>query len=518
MDYKTIKWKWYVIGAFVALQPSYIHPDEHFQSLEMLITRFLGNKGTTPWEFETSNAARSYVPLYLFYGPLLYILTKVIGVTNPMTILSFVRLQNYLLYTVVVERFLKGIGRVNKSFTGFLISSSYITWVYQSHTFSNSIETIILLLTLQEFHFLLKNKNSNNYLTSISLGFVITLGIFNRMTFPAFIALPSLKVFFQYFLTHFRSFFFFLFSLCAFSACFVYIDTISYNSNNLIIAPLNNLLYNMNIDNLKLHGLHHRYTHILINMPQMLGPSLILILVNMNPNFRSIKVTIPFLSILSAMLFLSVFQHQELRFIIPIVPLCLLFATNRKWKLFIKIWLAFNAVMAILMGMFHQTGVILALQHFYAIDKTERTVDIWWKTYSPPTWMYMSNSLTVSTTTITNGTETIEDIPTDIFINHVIDLKGCDVELLRKTLSIFTEDNVHVNIIAPSSVKTELMMVLSEKPAYTFDEIYHTYSHLDLDHFNANDLSTFIPGLSIYNINKTNKEKSWTSFIDRFKN
>lgn len=36
-------------------------------------------------------------------------------------------------------------------------------------------------------------------------------------------------------------------------------------------------MYNANPDNLKLHGLHPLYTHVLVNLPQILGPGLLFI-------------------------------------------------------------------------------------------------------------------------------------------------------------------------------------------------------------------------------------------------
>lgn len=41
---------------------------------------------------------------------------------------------------------------------------------------------------------------------------------------------------------------------------------------DIVITPLNNLLYNMNTENLSLHGIHPRYTHFAINMPLLYGP------------------------------------------------------------------------------------------------------------------------------------------------------------------------------------------------------------------------------------------------------
>lgn len=41
---------------------------------------------------------------------------------------------------------------------------------------------------------------------------------------------------------------------------------------DIVITPLNNLLYNMNVDNLAQHGLHPRYTHFAVNLPLLFGP------------------------------------------------------------------------------------------------------------------------------------------------------------------------------------------------------------------------------------------------------
>jgi hypothetical protein len=41
---------------------------------------------------------------------------------------------------------------------------------------------------------------------------------------------------------------------------------------NIVVTPLNNLIYNMNTENLALHGIHPRYTHFAINLPLLYGP------------------------------------------------------------------------------------------------------------------------------------------------------------------------------------------------------------------------------------------------------
>lgn len=44
----------------------------------------------------------------------------------------------------------------------------------------------------------------------------------------------------------------------------------------IVITPINNLLYNLNVDNLAQHGIHPRYTHFAINLPLLYGPLAIL--------------------------------------------------------------------------------------------------------------------------------------------------------------------------------------------------------------------------------------------------
>jgi phosphatidylinositol glycan class Z len=43
-------------------------------------------------------------------------------------------------------------------------------------------------------------------------------------------------------------------------------------SGHFVLTPLNNILYNMDVENLKQHGLHPRYLHLLVNAPMLYGP------------------------------------------------------------------------------------------------------------------------------------------------------------------------------------------------------------------------------------------------------
>ena len=147
-----------------------------------------------------------------------------------------------------------------------------------------------------------------------------------------------------------------------------------------VITPLNNFIYNYSPENLAKHGLHTFYQHALANLPQLLGPAYLLVVLFYRRSFR-------LYSALSAIVVLSIFPHQEARFLIPAVPLLLssVRLPPKFTRLWIAAWIVFNLIMGALMGTFHQVGVVPTQIHI------ARTKDIkhvfWWKTYSPPIWL-----------------------------------------------------------------------------------------------------------------------------------
>ncbi|KAG0667903.1 alpha 1,2 mannosyltransferase [Maudiozyma exigua] len=321
------------------------------------------------------------------------------------------------------------------------------------------------------------------------------------MTFPAFILLPSLKLFYKYYLKHLKCFICLLATIGVSSTACIYVDTRIYGSNDLVVAPWNNLLYNMSVSNLSKHGLHPRYTHILINIPQLIGPASICLMPYIKNDFKGWFTKLPNLSICSALIMLSIFPHQELRFLIPIVPFICMQLPNIHSRWFFKLWMVFNTILFIIMGVFHEAGIIdtLVSQRYFA--QKNINVHIWWKTYSPPTWMYMNKNLTVSTTNFINDTERIDNIDFDIDVNHVIDLKGCDTELANDTITEFFNRNPEtiITLLYPASVQTKVLEILN-RTDINYTSKYYTPAHLDLDHFDIDDTSTFMPGFNVIDI------------------
>ncbi|SCU83255.1 LAFA_0D02564g1_1 [Lachancea sp. 'fantastica'] len=505
MDLRLVHILGYLAGLFFALEPSYIHPDEHFQSLEILAHRFYGSHGTVPWEFDATNAARSFGPLYLAYGPMFYIFGKFGHQLPPITLLYLVRLQNYVVFTCIYKLALQFLlrSKLDRAKATFYISTSYVTWTYQSHSFSNSLETCALLITLSLFQVLILDARVaryNHYRTSALLGMAIAFGVFNRITFIGFIALPAIPTLQNFYLGHIKSFFIcvttFILSCCA----FIYFDTIMFQSPDWCIAPLNNLLYNLKSSNLAQHGVHPRYTHLLINTPQMLGPLMVYFL------SKKQRMNLAMLSCISGLVFLSAFQHQELRFLVPLMPLFCAsinlsnYNSAKRNKYITRIWLVFNVALGILMGSLHQRGVITAIGESTK-NNANIGVHLWWKTYSPPTWLYSNQELVVSVPNIQNGEERLDNLNVQIVTDHVVDLKGCEYDLFESAVYGFLQHNASIRVFVPKSTDSMFKRIEINNATMHINKTWDTYLNLDLNHLDFTDASSLTPGLTIYDIN-----------------
>ena len=160
------------------------------------------------------------------------------------------------------------------------------------------------------------------------------------------------------------------------------------------ITPLNSLLYNTSTSNLASHGLHPHYQHLLASLPLLLGPALLLL-----PTMRASPPRLPIIAAASGTLLLSAIPHQEARFLLPVVPLFLssihLPRSKPHTRYWLGTWIAFNLAFGVLMGLFHQGGVIptqiwVGNQHHTPDQgemQTNLTEVLWWRTYSPPIYL-----------------------------------------------------------------------------------------------------------------------------------
>lgn len=329
------------------------------------------------------------------------------------------------------------------------LASSWVTLVFSVRLFSNTFETILLALTISLVFLLFPPKEitdrepiirenkkivyvSQTQLSisfrilflSILLGFVISLGLFTRITFSAFLLVLAGYV--LWFLVKVwsrqTSRYIFSTSLCVLTGlilgimAFVLLDTSyfgekqsSYPWSPFQITPANGIIYNSRTENLAEHGIHPRFTHFIVNMPLLFGPLLIAAFFSLERVSRS--ATSPQTSLVvyllaSLIIFsicgLSIFPHQEPRFLIPLlVPLCviggqMIFEYSKMLK---RGWYIFNVVLLLVFGILHQGGVVPSLlymnrivqQEQSLIQQTQQTLQqhtvIYWNTYMPPSYL-----------------------------------------------------------------------------------------------------------------------------------
>ncbi|KAI4107581.1 MAG: hypothetical protein L6R37_001541 [Teloschistes peruensis] len=361
-----------------------------------------------------------------------------------------------------------------------LVASSYVTWTYQTHTFSNAVETLVVLWSIVMIQRILDNrvgsntrnaKHRSSLLSSALLGSLIAFGVFNRITFPAFLLPP-----FVYLLPHFIQKPFCLFATAStflLTSCLaITIDTSFYNPpgssivqllrTNPIITPLNSIHYNASAANLSLHGLHPPYQHLVASLPLLLGPALLLL-------YQIRKPTLSILSAFSATVLLSLIPHQEPRFLLPAVPLVLCSVylpssavSKRYW---FGTWIVFNAVLGVLMGIYHQGGVVPAQLWIRQQQQARgiRVTDVfWWRTYSPPMWLL-------------GGQEIV-----------TVDLMGMNASEMRQRLTLAMGDceqqgSPSVGLVAPtSSVELDIWMEETRQDLQV-ELLWMTKRHLNLD-------------------------------------
>ncbi|KAF9940284.1 hypothetical protein BGZ65_007603 [Modicella reniformis] len=149
-----------------------------------------------------------------------------------------------------------------------------------------------------------------------------------------------------------------------------WINNLTYKGS-LTVTMLNNLRYNLDAKNLAEHGLHPRYLHLLVNYPVLFGnlawtgmTAILQKLISRQWKSKSKLVTALGYSGICGIILLSAMPHQEARFLSPLVLPLVVTLSRRISKLgrkFWPIWLLTNAVMSIVFGFLHQSGLVPAM-------------------------------------------------------------------------------------------------------------------------------------------------------------
>ncbi|KAI9917660.1 hypothetical protein PsorP6_012577 [Peronosclerospora sorghi] len=459
-----------------------VHPDEFFQSQEIMARHVVPTASrlrpalVVPWEFQLPTPNRSILFPAVSAGIPYFILKRLGGPVTGWLLLVTPRLLlcalsfgiDLVLYHIVgtLHRHQQPHVRREKQETTLLcFASSWPTLILLCRPFSNAGETLVLALCFAVLYLVNPHRRilyGRLHVQTLLLASFVAMGFFIRFTFPIFFFPLGVELVRQqdaWFVHAARkkprrsepsrlarlvaTVAIVLQGLGTFliwSVAFVLIDTIYYRpdvvtrawrhfqlheiAENAVIAPINNLRYNLQYENLQLHGVHPRVTHVLVNMPMLFGPMFLVFLHRFlrQPDhsfFTSMCVVFPLAC-------LSLAPHQEPRFMLPaILPLhlssaldgrvgCGRFVTKR--ALGTLLWAGFNLALTLFFGLLHQGGVVpmlLSLSsifsmplekaalsghwlpsycHFDALDtvslaETEAVSVVFAKTYMPPRFL-----------------------------------------------------------------------------------------------------------------------------------
>ena len=424
------------------VQNGYLYPDEFFQSSEIMARDILQINSTVTWEWNEAFPVRSPVSAFLTSGIpflVLRLLSRFVHV-SPNSFLIFSRIYITLISLLSLDIPVYTISQrlKLKPFHCLLVlSTSYVTHVFATRLFSNTLETcifgiILVLLTHPENKQLSTSSAKNipevNYMPiykCVLIGCLTSLGVFCRQTFLVFALVPYLgyligEIRRQTYLGQIvgRTMFMAIGFLNT-TVIFVLLDSWYFGylkHGKIVFTPWNFLKYNSLQSHS--HGHHPFFTHFLVNIPLLFGPVAFLFYLKLaslllcgfygsnqletenqvdEDNSKSHQIFL-MLCVFVPVLILSFVPHQEPRFIIPVLlPMVLLFSSevvNSKYSSTIFMsWSVWNVIGCLFFGILHQGGVVPSLLHLHKIinEKVESSSEpychhvVYLHTYMPPT-------------------------------------------------------------------------------------------------------------------------------------
>ncbi|BFZ19703.1 hypothetical protein BsWGS_22742 [Bradybaena similaris] len=239
----------------------------------------------------------------------------------------------------------------------------------------------------------------------------------------------------------------------------------------LVVTPWNFIKYNTDSNNLARHGLHPWFTHLVVNLPLLLGPlyipfiiSCVAAVIRLLRSGRNTKDGTTWLCLMALVpvFSLSIFPHQEPRFLIPALPVFVIMGAKlitpvMPGKLsFFALWTAFNIVLTLVYGYMHQAAIIPALsiyQQKLSSPSSHSYHAIFYKTYPPPRHLLLLHP--------NNTQASIHELagaPLDTFMQVLKRVQnGCRA----------SKSKCQISIIVPSTVAPAVLKHLPEKTDVT---------------------------------------------------
>ena len=371
----------------------YIHPDEHFQSVEVVVGDVLGFSTLQTWEWDPDNPLRSpTLPLLLYGLPALLLrlldllVSSLLGASifTPSLLQMMARLPLFVISLATdlsVFQLSRHLQLPSKTAL-LLLGSSHLMWVYATRPLANNLElaftSLLLLLTLIPR----RERPGVDWSNILPIGAICALGTFNRPTFIVFAGWPLLAWFLRGVsslkqlasATSKR-----LMPLCLATLlpcmAIVLLDSLYFADLTLTklltlnvfladwkLTPLNFLIFNLTPGNAAQFGSDDRLTHLLVNLPILFGPLSLLFWLSL-PRLVRKKETLRvlFLSFITPLIAFSLLDHQEPRFLLPLIPSLLLLLSPLSALShfpFLLLWLLFNLVAGLFWGLLNQAGLL----------------------------------------------------------------------------------------------------------------------------------------------------------------
>ncbi|ESO07899.1 hypothetical protein HELRODRAFT_169602 [Helobdella robusta] len=484
----------YVLRLILASLPlnGYIHPDEFFQSAELVAGEEFNIQALKTWEFTSKSPIRSrtsmlimaYLPLSLL--KFIHQYMPYFSLVNPTNLLRAYRIWIAVLSCSVdynVRKILKELNVFPQMYINFcvnVLASSFIMVIFATRTFSNSLELFLFAFL---FRISVVNTSNKTIYNAICTSLILTVGVFNRPTFLVFAFIPFIGFLIRNsnlkFLQFLKTIIFTAIFSFLFFVCHVLIDSLYYKTlisasprgmfntltdkgvyyfikSNLTVTVLNFIKYNTDSDNLATHGIHSRFTHLVVNFPLLFTG---LTYFSVYDSFlrtkksttvfwwesRKFEFHIAFFSWLVPLFLLSLFPHQEPRFLLPlIVPLVILYASQfyHVKTMFFFMWVLPNLLLILFYGFVHQAGVVQSILSSQrdvvhpSLNSGKTVITVFWHSYMPPRHLFFgpidecqqfkSNSVKVSVRCPTNFTKL-----------KVFDMKSATEDDLLKRLGKF---------------------------------------------------------------------------------
>jgi len=499
-----------------------------------IVGDILGTKVVRTWEFNSTFPLRSIIPIYLTTGLPLLIL-KAVSSTSGYVISWYsltvaVRLTITLLSLITDFTTMQLARWQDKVSAAVVMATSYISLVYYTRTFSNTLESFLFsALICVVAHRSQKEKSDIHYAFIISM--LIVTGVFNRPTFVVYAMVPYLwwlfsdgvnRVIIKAINSVLIAIPLSIVLIICDSIYFSRLDINNLNSadlsdilslvvNNLTVTPLNFVLYNTQFGNLAEHGIHPRFTHAVVNIPLLFSVLSVCFFYDvfrwctMTVILRSWKLVLMhrrdvmlLACCLVPVILLSLFPHQEPRFLIPLLPVFAAMYARQitsRWSAALC-WIVANVFGCLFYGCLHQAGVVPCLGHLQETQSTgvERHVTFW-HTYTAPQHLLLQQLSSLTQDSTNTGTTVI----TSLEGNSVGDLIH-HLRQINSSLSSQNREKLEV-LVAATSSEHQYLVCMAAEAGIRLDLNRSFWPHLSTEHLpRMNDILCRIPRTNCHNI------------------